>query len=123
MESKVELFTKDTKTSSKFYQDMFGFEIVKKNQGYIGLKKDSVRIAIDNIEALSDNHYFNPEIKNQRKGLGVEIVFEVENIEETYALFKEYPIESELKQQPWGKKDFRIKDPDGYYIRVTTTSQ
>jgi len=123
MESKVELFTKDTKTSSKFYQDMFGFEIVKKNQGYIGLKKDSVRIAIDNIEGLSDNHYFNPEIKNQRKGLGVEIVFEVENIEETYALFKEYPIESELKQQPWGKKDFRIKDPDGYYIRVTTTSQ
>jgi hypothetical protein len=25
-----------------------------------------------------------------------------------------------IRTQPWGLRDFRIVDPDGYYLRVTT---
>ncbi|WP_366663858.1 hypothetical protein [Geobacillus subterraneus] len=29
-------------------------------------------------------------------------------------------LESELKQQEWGMTDFRLTDPDGYYLRITS---
>jgi len=122
MNSKVELFAENAKKSAQFYQDFFNFKIVRENGEYISLQNDNTKLAINAIRSLSKDHYFRPEIKIQRKGLGVEIVFEVERIDEVYALFKDYPIESTLKKQSWGKKDFRVKDPDGYYIRVTTQS-
>jgi lactoylglutathione lyase len=25
-----------------------------------------------------------------------------------------------LRERPWGLRDFRVVDPDGYYVRVTT---
>ncbi|WP_350223849.1 hypothetical protein [Rhizobium sp. CNPSo 3490] len=28
---------------------------------------------------------------------------------------------SALAMQPWGLPDFRLVDPDGYYVRVTST--
>jgi len=123
METKIELFVKDARKSVKFYQDFFNFEIVNDNGDYIGMKSGNVRLAINSVSSLSENHYFRPEIENQRKGLGVEIVFEVDDIDGVYEKVKaNYPLERELKLQSWGKKDFRVQDPDGYYIRVTTKS-
>jgi lactoylglutathione lyase len=37
-----------------------------------------------------------------------------------HLIWRNYPIESELKLQSWGMKDFRITDPDGYYLRLTS---
>ena len=28
-------------------------------------------------------------------------------------------ISEELRLQPWGLHDFRLADPDGYYLRIT----
>jgi lactoylglutathione lyase len=25
-----------------------------------------------------------------------------------------------MRERPWGSKDFRIVDPDGYYLRLTS---
>jgi len=121
MESIIELFVKDSRKSAKFYQDLFNFQIIKDedNGNYIGMKCGNVRIAINTISSLRKNHFFRPEIENQRLGLGVEIVLEVKDIESLYEKVKaKYPIEGELKLQPWGKKDFRVEDPDGYYVRL-----
>jgi hypothetical protein len=30
-------------------------------------------------------------------------------------------VAEELTSRPWGLTDFRLADPDGYYIRVTST--
>jgi hypothetical protein len=57
----------------------------------------------------------------ERTGLGVEIVLKVADIENAYRIAKEsdWPV-SDLALQPWGLRDFRLVDPDGYYLRVTS---
>jgi lactoylglutathione lyase len=30
-----------------------------------------------------------------------------------------YPIAEPLQDRPWGLRDFRLLDPDDYYLRVT----
>ena len=41
--------------------------------------RDSVIIGLGIQTELSDHHYFRPEVLNTRKGLGVEIVLEVDD--------------------------------------------
>jgi len=31
-----------------------------------------------------------------------------------------WPLAEDLQQRPWGLIDFRLHDPDGYYLRITT---
>jgi lactoylglutathione lyase len=122
MTFKFELFVDNPKKTVRFYQKMFGFEVVKSQARYAEIKKGDVRIGIGSAGELMKNHHFNPEIQNQRKGLGVEIVFEVNDIDKVYKCIQDkgYPTETKMKMREWGKKDFRVADPDGYYIRVTT---
>lgn len=55
---------------------------------------------------------------------GVEIVFEVDDLDEErdFIVDKDWPLEADIKSQPWGLRDFRLVDPDGYYLRITTHS-
>jgi len=54
--------------------------------------------------------------------MGVEIILVVEDVEQVYQRIRErnIAVESELKEQPWGMTDFRVTDPDGYYLRITS---
>jgi len=55
------------------------------------------------------------------RGLGVEIVLEVDDLEELHDRLMELGVDvSPLKRQNWGLRDFRVLDPDGYYLRITT---
>ena len=31
-----------------------------------------------------------------------------------------YPVFEPLQERPWGLRDFRIVDPDGYFLRITS---
>jgi uncharacterized glyoxalase superfamily protein PhnB len=52
----------------------------------------------------------------------VEIVLEVEDIvaEERRVRATGQPLLQALQKQAWGLTDFRLADPDGYYLRVTS---
>jgi len=54
--------------------------------------------------------------------VGVEIVLEVDDVEGWHARVgaSGYPILESLQDRPWGLRDFRIADPDGYYLRITS---
>ena len=92
------------------------------NNSYQPVKRGNVVIGIGPLNKLSNDHHFNPNIKNNQKGYGVEIVLEVSNINEVYEQVKSsgYPIDGPLKMQNWGLEDFRLIDPDGYYLRITS---
>jgi hypothetical protein len=49
-------------------------------------------------------------------------VLEIDNIEEIYehVIAQNWPLADKLHQQPWGLIDFRVFDPDGYYLRITS---
>jgi lactoylglutathione lyase len=68
--------------------------------------------------------YFTRNRLAGAKGLGVEIVLEVEDVHATLARVEAagYPVFEPLQTRPWGLADFRIVDPDGYYLRITSTT-
>ncbi len=45
----------------------------------------------------------------------------VEDVQATYesVVASGWPRSSELLLRPWGKRDFRVLDPDGYYLRIS----
>ena len=66
--------------------------------------------------------YFGRDISAHRLGLGVEIVLEVDDVDgwRDRVAAPGHPILEPLQDRPWGLRDFRISDPDGYYLRVTS---
>ncbi|RPG30406.1 VOC family protein [Flagellimonas sp.] len=124
---RLELFTSDMQKSVDFYTGILGFQMEGKkiNSAYQPVKRDNVILGIGPIGKLGDDHHFKPHLKHMQKGYGVEIVLEVDDIRSVYEQVKAsgYPIHDSLKTQPWGLTDFRLVDPDGYYLRVTSKQE
>ena len=55
------------------------------------------------------------------RGAGVEIVLEVRDLDAALAAVESagYGVVEPLRDRPWGLRDFRVADPDGYYLRIT----
>ncbi|MBI4157533.1 VOC family protein, partial [Candidatus Woesebacteria bacterium] len=91
MTARFELFSEDTAKTIDFYTKILGFTKIKSNleRDHHELKRDSVQINIGSIYKLRGEHYFRPQIENDRKGLGVEIVLEVDDIHFLYKQVQE----------------------------------
>jgi uncharacterized glyoxalase superfamily protein PhnB len=123
MTIRLELFTSNIAKTVSFYQDVLGFKPLNSaSHTYQPIQNGQVVLGIGLLESLGNNHYFNSELSDLKFGYGVEIVLEVDDIQLIYNKVKKanVEIESELKKRPWGLKDFRLVDPNGYYIRVTS---
>lgn len=120
---RLELFVSDLNKSLTFYRDVLGFSVERQEADYIALKSGSTRLSLNKADGLGKQHFFNPELQSQRHGLGVEIVLEVEDVSAHFDRVKQhgYTILSPLKKRPWGLTDYRVADPDGYYLRITST--
>lgn len=121
MKLRFELFVNDLQTSLEFYKRVLGFQSGVSSKEYVDVFLDSVEIGICKMDLLADTHPLKTKSPEERKGLGVEIVFDVDDLDAFYnrVLESQYPIAAPLQMQPWNLKDFRLLDPDGYFIRVT----
>jgi predicted enzyme related to lactoylglutathione lyase len=121
---RLELFSSNVEQSVNFYTKILNFsnEDDSINQSYQQVIKGSVILGIGSEAEMSENHYLRLKGNDSRRGIGVEIVLEVDDILAAYQRAKRsgYPIHAELQDRPWGLTDFRLIDPDGYYIRVTS---
>ena len=56
---------------------------------------------------------------------GVEIVIEVDYLhaERDRLRHAGWPIVEDIMRRPWGLQDFRVLDPDGYYLRFTSKAR
>ena len=123
MTLRLELFVSDMQKSVDFYTKVLGFERLKSGPGYVPVRSGSVLIGLGPASGLSKKHHFNPEIQSDRRGLGVEIVLEVDDVQRTFKQVEAagyQGILSPVRKQSWGLTDFRIVDPDGYYLRITS---
>jgi lactoylglutathione lyase len=121
---RVELFVSDLDRSVAFYRDVLGFELLRQAEGgYNSLARDGAVIGMNAGHRLPAEHpaYIAP---GERPGRGVEIVLMVADVEAVYAqaLAAAPPELEPLTPRPWGLTDFRLVDPDGYYLRVTSLS-
>ena len=122
MTCRLELFVNDIAVSTDFYTRVLKFIPGDQHpDGYTPIRYGSVSLGLNLRSNLSEDHPVQTTA-NERPGRGVEIVLEVDDIDAMYAHIQSqaWPLSSELQQQPWGLRDFRIVDPDGYYLRLTS---
>ncbi|MBY5540389.1 glyoxalase [Rhizobium leguminosarum] len=121
MQLSLELFVESPERSLDFYRRVLGFVVQgSPSTEYAMLKNGEAVIAINSRSVLSADHPLRIDT-GQRAGLGVEIVLKIADVEGAYRAAKESGwTVSDLALQPWGLRDFRLIDPDGYYVRVTS---
>lgn len=122
----MELHVPDFEKVKEYYGKL-GFEVVWERKpegfkGYLILKMgDNILCFWAGNEYVYKQTYFKRFPKNTKRGYGVEIVIMVDNVEQYYSKVKSFAnVVEELVLQPWGLKDFRVEDPFGYYLRITT---
>lgn len=122
----LELHVPDFEVVKKFY-GFLGFAPIWKRQpegfkGYLILKMgNNILCFWPGNDSVNQQPYFSRFPNETKRGYGVEIVLMVENIELYYEQVKDkVKVVEELVLQPWGLKDFRVEDPFGYYLRVTS---
>jgi hypothetical protein len=74
-------------------------------------------------EKVSDHAHFRDFPSNTARGYAVEITIPVSDIEALWNSVKNKLSSNQISQpltlKRWGKKDFRVVDPFGFYIRFT----
>ncbi|WP_340082532.1 hypothetical protein [Terribacillus sp. FSL K6-0262] len=120
---KIELFVHKLSASVVFYRCLLGKGCTAHDEKSALFKAEgSGSLLLTDEAVLHADHYF-ASMAESRKGKGVELILPVDDVEMVYNKFKNiYPdhIESKIIARPWGKLDFRVIDPDGYYVRVTS---
>ncbi|NEE03949.1 VOC family protein [Phytoactinopolyspora halotolerans] len=121
MALRFEIFPADLDASVDFYTRVLGFSVVQDQRQsespYVSMKRGSVRIGAAARPAVADP-------QGRRPPTGVELVLEVADVvvERDRVVSRGWPLDEDLQQRPWGLRDFRILDPDGYYLRITSSN-
>src|SRR5215210_5819476 len=79
---RLELFVEDMEASIAFYTRMLAFELARHEPGdYASLRLGGVVLGIGLVAKLpEEGGYFGRDISAYRRGLGVEIVIEVDDV-------------------------------------------
>ena len=118
----------DVERSLAFYAAALGLQPPGYDpQGYVPVSAGQVRIGLQRRSALPAEHHFRPAHFAGPRGVGVEIVIEVDDVDAAFARARDAALThggqvEPLAARPWGQTDFRLIDPDGYYVRVTSAS-
>lgn len=119
---RIEIFVADVAASAAFYERVLGFTREKDEAGYIAVRLGAAAIGICAAADLREGHDLRTRAAAGPPGGGIEIVIEVDDIDVANAVViaAGYPLLSPLRTMPWGLRDFRLADPDGFYLRVTS---
>ena len=118
---RLEIFPADLNATVRFYVDLLGFSLATDRRSdalpYLALTRDDVHIGAVTVPGGHAAH--------RRPPTGVEIVIEVDylHVERDRIRLGGWPIEEDIMRRPWGLQDFRVLDPDGYYLRFTSRAR
>ncbi|MEW9108758.1 MAG: VOC family protein [Cytobacillus gottheilii] len=119
---RVELYIRDIEKSISFYQNIIGLELYGRSERSARFNYDCFSLLLTSETILADDHYFNKGVKGDMRGKGFEFIIVVEELESVYqrCMDYNYPIEVEIEKYPWEMRGFKIADPDGYFLRITS---
>ena len=127
MRLRLELFVADLPRSVAWYAAALGFSVVRHDPGYASLQRGDVVLGLGPIAKLPADGarpgHTQASLAHGR-GAGVEVVLELDDPAAVEAAAARvagtgWPLAEPLTDRPWGLRDFRVVDPDGYYVRVT----
>lgn len=125
---RAELFVDQPTTTVAFYERFLGFRLEREGDGYWSLRNGAVAIGIGAAANLDTAHHFlRPAATDSARGVGVELVLELPSAEAVDEMHERIRSDvataggrvEPISERPWGLRDFRVIDPDGYYIRIT----
>ena len=105
-------YASDLDETARFYTQL-GLEVERAEDG-VRVKLGDFRLYfIDEKKTLIQN-----ESGLKPKGLGIYTYVEVDDVDEYFQSLKQSGItpRTEPKTWPWGKREFVVKDPDGYKL-------
>src|SRR2546421_9394976 len=117
---RFEVFPADLAKCIAFYTGVLRFTTVQRKEGYVYLQRDGIFIgAVQSGFELGDLQ--RADRSSRRPPTGVEIVIEVDDLEaeRNWIVDKGWTLDADIKLQDWGLRDFRLTDPDGFYLRIT----
>ena len=116
---RIELFPTTLDAFVSFYVGVLRFAVVRDDRpgggAYVALQRGDVHIgALEAWEETEGSLRLPPH--------GVEIVLETDDLEAERASVRRagWEVVEDMVERPWGLRDFRLLDPDGHYIRITT---
>jgi len=119
MTLRCEIFPDDLDAVLDFYTRVLGFGVIQDERGdpeaYVAFQRGSVQVG-----ALAAAVPAAPAAR--RPPVGIELVLEVDDVaaERDRVAAAGWPLEADLQLQSWGLTDFRILDPAGHYLRITS---
>jgi predicted enzyme related to lactoylglutathione lyase len=119
---RCEIFSSDLDRTLRFYVQVLAFDVVRDERdmdpGYLAMVRDAVRVGAAERPAV-------PEPGARRPPIGVELVLDVDDLDAEHARISAagWPLTEDMTVQPWGLRDFRLLDPDGYYWRITAPAR
>ena len=118
----VEFFVGDVERSIEFYSHL-GFHVAKRCEDWVLLRRGETKLGLQgDTNAVTGPHYFTPDIGRSPRGTGVEVSVQVDDVDAVYAavLAAGLNVVKPIQDRPWRARDFRIADPDGYFVRITS---
>jgi uncharacterized glyoxalase superfamily protein PhnB len=116
----ISLTVKDLDTSLAWYNDVLGFTIDRKIEREGKLRSVALRAGIARISINQDD---GAKGWDRIKGLGFSLNITTEqNIDKIANRIKELGgvLDTEPADMPWGSRLFRLKDPDGYKLAISS---
>ena len=115
-----EIFAEDLGRSRAFYTHAIGLAVTRESPAFIVMERGEAKLHLVAREHM-------PVAQRRRGCVGmpaacaVELCFEVPDIVAAYEQARQsgHSVTEPLRDQPWGRTDFRMFDPDGVYVRVT----
>jgi lactoylglutathione lyase len=124
MRFRIELFVDDVDASIRFYENALGLRLVRRESDYASLERGGALLGLGAIATLpAYGHWpgFTRAGLAGARGAGVEIVLEVPDVDAALQAVEQagHRVVEPLRDRPRGLRDFRVIDPDGYYLRIT----
>ena len=116
----ISLTVKDLSTSLAWYNNVLGFTIDRKIEREGKLRSVALRAGIARISINQDD---GAKGWTRIKGEGFSLNFTTEqNIDKIANRIKELGgiLDTEPADMPWGVRMFRLKDPDGYKLAISS---
>jgi lactoylglutathione lyase len=116
---RLEVFPSGMDRFLDFYSRVLRFRVLRDERTadppYAYVQRGSVSIGASRRSAP-------PNAGQRRPPVGVEVVLEVDDLDAEYRAVTDagWPIDEPITHRPWGLDDFRLLDPDGYYLRFTS---
>jgi catechol 2,3-dioxygenase-like lactoylglutathione lyase family enzyme len=117
----VEIFVSDVDRSIAFYEAL-AFRVALRRGDWVLLERQGATLALQSDSHTVDGpHFFTAHMKRRPRGVGAEIRIEVVDLDAAHARAQQLEaVVDGPRDRPWRARDFRVADPDGYYLRFTT---